>query len=109
MKVKKTVAVLVILVGFFVAIASELEAAPGWYNCTVDNVGMAYETLYINLKPTTTSPTLPVAELWVVANASYQKQLMAIALTAISNNQPVLVYIDPAVSLPTLWIMYLSK
>jgi len=109
MKVKRAIAVMVILVGLLGVLAPGASAAPGWYNCTVDNVGMAYETLYLKLMPTTTSPTLPVAELWVVANASYQKQLMAIALTAISNSQPVLVYIDPAVSLPTLWIMYLSK
>ena len=107
MKVKRTVAMMVILVGLLGIFASKGEAAPAWYFCTVNEIGMAYETLYICLTDTASPPAFTLK--WVIANPAYQKQLMAVALTAQSNDQSIHVNIDSAVSYPTLSIMYIMK
>jgi len=40
MKVKKTVAMVVILIGLLGVFAPGASAVPGWYACTIDSTGV---------------------------------------------------------------------
>jgi len=107
MKVKRAILVTAILVGLLGLFATRSDAAPQWYFCTVNYVGvMAGAGGGINLTDAAASPAF--ANRWFVLDSTNQKQLLAVGLTAISNNSLVLVLVDPA-ELSIVQSLYLQK
>ncbi|MBN2467585.1 MAG: hypothetical protein JXD19_05485 [Deltaproteobacteria bacterium] len=87
---------------FFV---TDSSAAPAGYNCTVDATGPYSGTIYIQL----TSASNFTGK-WFTAPAGMQKEILAIALTAMSNGFTVFVYADlGAGSVPPIQGLYLLK
>jgi len=96
MKVKRTVAMMVILVGLFCVFAPAANAVPGWYVCTIDMTNMQDGYLWLAVTHATTTPAF--TNKYVLVNPTYRKEIMAIALTAMASNMQLSVYFDPAAS-----------
>jgi hypothetical protein len=86
--------------------ATDASAELGWYNCTVNYAGPGGDTIYIKLGDTANTPAF--VNKWFVANENMQNQMLAVALTAMTNNQTVRVRVDPTIRYPTIYAMYLE-
>lgn len=95
MSIKKfvlSVLITLILLGTYII---PVNADPGWYTCYVKGAGMGWGTVYLQLTDSAETPSF--TGLWCIAQASQENKTMAVALTAQSSNQKVLVYVDPDV------------
>ena len=86
--------VLVILAAGWLA-AGESSAAPQWYTCTVLQAGPGGAVTLVKLKDTASSPAF--ASKWFLAPADRAKEILAVALTAMSNGMTVRVSLDLSV------------
>ena len=75
---------------------SAATAAPGWFTSEVKGVGFTSSGVaYVRLTHISGTPVF--TNIWFkVVDASVQRELLAIALTAVSNDQDVLARLDPA-------------
>jgi len=106
MKVKRAIAVMVILVGLLGVFASEASAVPGWYYCNVKQLGMGWGNCFVMLTDTAVVPAF--TNRWFILNPAYQKQLMAVGLTAVTNNMVVFVNMEPA-AYSIIDVMYINQ
>jgi hypothetical protein len=70
------------------------NAAGGWYTCTVVMAGPGGGNIYIQLTDKSGSFTSK----WFTAPAAKSKEMLAVALTAMSNGLSVRVYTDTSLS-----------
>ena len=106
MKAKKTVAMVVILMGILGVFAPGASAAPAWYYCKVNQVGLGFGACYINLTDTAAAPAF--TNRWFTVSPTYYKEFLAISLTAMTNDMPVLVFVD-STEYSILSVMYIQK
>jgi hypothetical protein len=107
MKKEKISLILALLAIFCILASIPVYAAPKWYNCTVDRVGpnAANSNSYIMLTDTDGLFT----KKWCIASSAYVNQFLAVALTALSNGNPVIALIDASLSYPTIHALYLGE
>lgn len=83
---------------------SDSSAAAAWYTCTVEYAGPAYGGVYIQLSSASFSTR------WFSVPTSIQKEILAVALTAMSNGMQVLVNTDlVSSSQPSILAFYLIQ
>ena len=70
------------------------SAGQGWYTCTVNTAGPGGSGIYIRLTDTAATPAF--TNKWFEASADRAKEMLVVALTAISNDLMVTVLTDPA-------------
>ena len=87
--------------------ATDVSAELGWYTCTVNRVGPGWSRNYINVSDTANPPAFTGK--WCVLPENFKNQMLAVGLTAITNDQTILIFIDPLVSYPTVTAIYLDK
>ncbi len=92
MKAKKTVAMVVILMGLFGVFAPGARAARGWYTCTIDSTGVGAGSCTVAL----TAVGGAFTSRWFTLPPDYQNQFMAVMLTAMTNDMYLVVYTEPA-------------
>ncbi|MFP3868559.1 MAG: hypothetical protein ACLFUU_10420 [Desulfobacteraceae bacterium] len=100
MKIRK-MAVLVLVVFSLVAAAVAAQAAETWYTCTVKWAGPQINPYKVRIHLTRSVGT-PGFTKTCVAPVGREKEMLAVALTAISSNKPVLVLIDESQTIPLI-------
>jgi hypothetical protein len=107
MKTKKMITALGIAMVLGLVFTLNVQAVEAWYSCTVDMVGPGWGVAYIQLTDTAGTPAF--TNKWCVLSSTQEKELLAVVLTALTNDLNVMVYVDPAVSYPTVSAVYLQK
>jgi hypothetical protein len=92
----------VILAGAY--FATDSSAAPDWYTCTVDAAGPGWASIYVEL---TSAPAFTGK--WFIIPTENGKEILAVALTAMTNGMQVLIYADPSLSNPPIYTFYILK
>ena len=106
MKAKKMFITMVVALSM-VAVFAVAAHAGGWYTCTVNMAGAGWGThCYIKLSDTAATPAFE--NRWFVPLDSQKKEMLATALTAMTNNMNVLVYIDATTQYSIIRAIYLS-
>jgi len=104
MKVKKMFLAMVVVFSMLAVFA--VSAHAGWYTCTVNMAGAGWGTnCYIKLSHTAATPAFE--NRWFVPLDSQKKEMLAVALTAMTNNMNVSVYIDSTTQYSIIRAMYL--
>jgi hypothetical protein len=106
MKTKMIATILGVVFCVALLCVTDASAELGWYVCTVKKVGPGGDTIFIKLGDTANTPAF--ANKWFVASENMQNQMLAIALTAMTNDQTVRVRVDPTIKYPTVHSMYLE-
>ena len=91
-----------LLFGLFALVGTSAEAVVGWYTCDVVYVGPANDLVYFRVSDTAATPAWSAAQPKLVAfdaasNAGLANRGLAIILTAVSNEDPIYVQVDPDV------------
>jgi len=102
MRVKKVFVTMVVVLSM-VAVFAVAAHAGGWYTCTVKMAGPAWGRTYVMLSATDDTFT----NRWFKTSYTRQKEMLATALTAITNNMNVSVYLDSVDPYSTIYAMYL--
>lgn len=92
----------VILAGAY--LATDSSAAADWHTCTVDAAGPGWDSIYIKL----TAPAFPAGK-WFTVAAQSGKEILAVALTAMSNGMQVMIFADASLSNPPIYTFYMLK
>ena len=104
MRVKKMFLAMVVVFSLVAVFA--VAARAGWYTCTVNMAGPGWGThCYIKLSDTAATPAFE--NRWFVALSSQKKEMLATALTAMTNNMNVWVHIDSPNAYSIIRAMYL--
>ena len=104
MKTKKLGLITLIVLSMVFLFA--LNASAGWYTCTVNLAGPGFTNTYINLTDTSASPAF--TNRWFTAESTQSKEMLATALTAISNSMSVWTYINSSAEYATIISLYLK-
>jgi len=106
MRVKKMFITMVVVLSMLAVFA--VAARAGWYTCTVKMAGAGWGThCYIKLSDTAATPDFE--NKWFVALDSQKKEMLAVALTAMTNGLNVLVYVDSPDIYSIIRAMYLMS
>jgi len=97
MEKKKIPLIIVIALSIVVLFALPASALTDWYVCTVDEAGSGGSE-YVNFRLTDSNGSF--TRVWFRAKQGAENRMLAVALTAFSNNFKVKVYTDP--DLPTV-------
>ena len=108
--IAKRIALTVLLVlaaGWFAA--DESGAAQQWYTCRVQQAGPGGALTLVKLTDTASSPAFTGK--WFLAPADRAKEILAVALTAMSNGMTVRVSTDIGVpdEYPSIYSFYLKQ
>lgn len=106
----KTKVITTILGMFFCAAllcATDVSAASEWYTCTIDMVGPGWNRIYVKVSDTASSPAF--TKKWCVLDENWLNQMLAVCLTAITNDQTITIKIDPAVKNPEITEIFLNQ
>ena len=103
MKTKKLGLITVIVLSTVFIFA--LNASAGWYTCTVTMVGPGGGVNYIQM--TDTASPAAFESRWFIANSARSEEMLATALTAISNNMNVTVNISGTVRFSYIYNIYI--
>ena len=95
-------AMVVIVAGAF--FATDSSAAPAWYTCTVDAVGPGWQSLYVQL-----TSASAFSGNWYNLPTENGREILAVALTAMTNGMQVLIYADAALNNPPIYTFYMLK
>jgi hypothetical protein len=87
--------------------ATHASAESGWYSCTVDQVGPGGGKVYIMVSDTANTPEF--TKKWCKCPDEFKNQMLAVALTAMTNDQTIQIYVDPSIRYPEISRMYLQK
>lgn len=100
----------VLTVALFVSTVwmSPAHAASAWFKCQVDMAGMP-DSGIVFTRFTHLAETPAFTNKAFLATSENAKAIFATALTAMSANLPVWVFVDPDVSIPPLSFIYLAK
>lgn len=103
----KKIGLMVMVVMFAAAyFATDSNAAAAWYVCKVEMAGSGAGTIYIQL----TDKSASFTKKFFTAPADRAKELLAVALTAMSNGFSVSVHTDTSLSgYPTIYSFYLTQ
>jgi len=105
MRVKKMFITMVVVLSMLAVFAVSAHAG-AWYTCTVNMAGAGWGThCYIKLSDTAATPDFE--NKWFVALDSQEKEMLATALTAMTNNMQVKVYISSSSPYSIIRAMYL--
>ena len=105
MKAKKMFLAMVVVLSMLAVFAVSVHAG-AWYTCTVNMAGAGWGTnCYIKLSDTAATPAFE--NRWFVALSSQKKEMLATALTAMTNNMNVWVHIDSPNAYSIIRAMYL--
>lgn len=108
MKALKIALVLIAVVCILPALCVKEAKADAWVTCNINLVGQAWDTVYVQLTDATgTQPA--VNQTWYVLNPTYVKELLATALTAMTNNKQVKVYVNNIADGGTVYTMYMLQ
>jgi hypothetical protein len=108
MKAKRMVLIGAMVFGMMCLLPTNTNAACQWYTCSIVELGQASSVTYIRLTDTAESPAFNSK--WFIAPANKAKEILALALTAMTNDMKVQVYADLAAGVyPSLWTFYLKK
>ena len=107
MKRSKAILLALTIFGLLTLSAMNANAEATWYICSVNMAGPGYGATYVQLTDTATSPTF--TRTWFILPASQSNAYLATALTAISSNMTVGIYVDLSTSPATLTSMYLNS
>jgi hypothetical protein len=86
------VAMLFICILFSVS-ASKANAAEGWYDCNIVQIGSGWG--YVSLSLTDVNGAFSVKWFYMLGSSDIGKQMLATALTTVSMGQRALIYADP--------------
>jgi hypothetical protein len=89
---------------FFTVTAS---AAPAWYICTVSKTGIGAGTYLVRVSDTAASPAFTGK--WCSFQAAYAKAMLAVAMTAMSLDKTVYLYMDAALTTPNITAFYINE
>lgn len=95
-------AMVVIVAGAF--FATDSSAAAAWYTCTVDAVGPGWQSTYIQL-----TSASAFTRKWFTVSLENGREVLAVALTAMTNGMQVLVYADASLNNPPVYTFYMLK
>ena len=102
-KVGLMVMVVMLAVAYF---TTDSNAAPAWYLCKVEMAGPGGSAILIQL----TDKSASFTKKWLTAPADKAKEMLAVALTAMSNGLSVAVYTDTSLSgYPQIYSFYLTQ
>ena len=103
---RKKIGWMVIMVMLAIAFpVTDSSAEPAGYTCTVNSVGPYSGEIYVSL---TSAPSFTGK--WFLAPESLRKEVLAIALTAMTNGMTVFVYADLSQgTYPTIVAFYLLQ
>ena len=107
MKAKNIAVIVIVFVGVMFLLSIPASAEQAWYECTINMAGPGSSSTYIILTDTAAAPEF--TNKWFVATADRAKEMLVVALTAISNDLMVKVRIDlddgDVPSIRTLFLM----
>jgi hypothetical protein len=104
MMAKKIIFLVMVMMLAATYFATDSNAAVTWHTCTVDRVGPGGGQIFVQL----TSPAF--AQKWFLAPSEGGKELLAIALTAMTSGMQVYVGVDLTLgSYPTIVAFYLTQ
>ena len=105
MKAKKMFLAMVVVFSMLAVFAVSAHAG-GWYTCTVNMAGAGWGThCYIKLSDTAATPAFE--NRWFVALDSQKKEMLATALTAMTNGMQVWVNLSSSRAYSIIRAMYL--
>ena len=105
MRVKKMFLAMAVVFSMLAVFAVAAHAG-GWYTCTVNMAGAGWGThCYIKLSDTAATPAFE--NRWFVPLDSQKKEMLAVALTAMTNNMNVLVCVSSPNEYSIIRAMYL--
>jgi hypothetical protein len=105
MKRKTLILTLIIAIGVVLFSGGSANAEEGWFICTVDAAGPNQSGIYISL--TDTSYTQAFKKKWFRSPDNRSNEMLATALTAMTNNMKVSVVVDSNQVYGDINIMYL--
>lgn len=104
---KKTKGLLVALVVFgLIGFTIGSAGAAAWYSCTVEVTGQGGARTLLRLTDTDAAPAFTGQ--WFIADPTVEKEMLAVALTAIVNNKIVRAYIDSPTPYSVVRNLYLK-
>ena len=92
MKKKGTSLVTIVLMAVILMFASSADAESTWYACSVDLTGVTGSSVFVQLSDTALTPAFTQKLFGCPVETS--KEILAIALSAITNNLNVLILTD---------------
>jgi hypothetical protein len=92
----------VILAGAY--FTGNAHAATDWHVCTVEAAGPGWNSVYIKL----TAPAFPAGK-WFTVTTTNGKEILAVALAAMSNGMQVMIYADASLNNPPIYTFYMLK
>ena len=105
MKRKSLVITLLIALGVVLSSGVSANAAEGWFVCTIDAAGPNQSGIYVSL--TDTASPQAFKQKWFRCPDNRSNEMLATALTAMTNNMKVSVDVDPEQVYGDINIMYL--
>ena len=107
MRVKKVFLAMVLVFSMMAVFVVSVHAGE-WYTCTVNMAGAGWgKHCYIKLSDTADSPAFK--NTWFIARDSQKKEMLATALTAMTNNMNVVVYISSPTPYSIIHAMYVTR
>ena len=108
---KKMMTVTVLVLAMLCIVPSLcLAQSGGWVTANVNSIGVGGTATYIALIDTASPPHFPNGYYFTADTTGVSsKQMLATALTAVSLNKTVLVYLDSYASLGNMSAMYLNQ
>ena len=88
---------------------SQAYAAAGWFTCEVNLTGMYSSDLAVFRVTDLAGDPAFTAKNFYSNSPSNAKSMLAIALTSMTSGQPVLIFADPDLGLPTIYQIYLTE
>ncbi len=88
---------------------SQAYAAAGWFTCEVNLTGMFNSDLAVFRVTDLAGDPAFTSKNFYSNSPENAKTMLAIALTAMSADQQVLIYADPDLDVPTIYQIYLTE
>jgi hypothetical protein len=104
---KRKTLVLILLVALGVVMLSGASAHAGWFVCTVDAAGPNQSGIYVSL--TDTASPQAFKQKWFRCPESRSNEMLAAALTAMTNGMRISVEVDSEQEYGEINIMYLMS
>jgi len=90
MRVKKVFVMMVVVLSMLAVFAVSAHAGATWYTCEVNMAGIGMSWSYVKL----TDKGGNFTNKWFLLRSDRKKEMLAVALTAMTNNMEVQVYTD---------------
>ncbi|MHC1727622.1 MAG: hypothetical protein AB9866_16735 [Syntrophobacteraceae bacterium] len=97
----------VVMTSVFGLYTPEAKAAAAWYTCSVLEAGPAPVYSWGKYRFKLTDDGAVFTGKYFYAETGFEKEMLAVALTAIANGKKVKIYADNSGSVPKVTLMYL--